>query len=85
MPGGDLDDCVERSARLDRLCIEIGRDPATLTRSVVLPFSPDRPRATRDASDMVLDGGFTRIILGVGPPYPEGAIQQVADTLSGVA
>ena len=84
IPGGDLDDCVERSARLDQLCIEIGRDPATLTRSVVLPFSPDRPRAARDASDTVLDAGFTRIILGVGPPYPEGIMQHVADTIIGV-
>ena len=28
IPGGDIDDCVRRSALLDRCCAEIGRDPA---------------------------------------------------------
>src|SRR5215469_14283503 len=48
IPGGDIDDCARRSALLDRLCGEIGRDPASITRSIVLPVSyddPGRPRA----------------------------------------
>jgi alkanesulfonate monooxygenase SsuD/methylene tetrahydromethanopterin reductase-like flavin-dependent oxidoreductase (luciferase family) len=85
IPGGDLDDCIERSARLDRLCTEIGRDPATITRSVVLPFSHGRPQATRDAIRTVLDGGFTRVMLGLATPYSDGILQQVADTISGIA
>jgi len=39
IPGGDIDDAVSRSALLDRYCAEIGRDPASVTRSIVLPIS----------------------------------------------
>ena len=45
-PGDDLDDAIARSALLDRLCAEIGRDPDVITRSLVLPVSYDQPRAT---------------------------------------
>jgi alkanesulfonate monooxygenase SsuD/methylene tetrahydromethanopterin reductase-like flavin-dependent oxidoreductase (luciferase family) len=85
VPGGDLDDCIERSARLDHLCAEIGRDPATITRSVILPVSYDRPQATRHAIRMVLDGGFSRVMLGLAAPYPDGVVRWVADTISVVA
>src|ERR1700689_1829750 len=36
IPGADLDDCIRRSAVLDRLCAEIGRDPASIIRSIHL-------------------------------------------------
>src|SRR6202011_4453166 len=34
IPGGDIDDAVRRGALLDRFCAEIGRDPASITRSI---------------------------------------------------
>jgi alkanesulfonate monooxygenase SsuD/methylene tetrahydromethanopterin reductase-like flavin-dependent oxidoreductase (luciferase family) len=80
MPGGTLPDAVERSAALDRLCAEIGRDPAEITRSVVLPASYDRPAATSDAIGAALDGGFRHIVLSLAAPYPDGAARWVADT-----
>ena len=43
IPGGDIDDVIGRSALLDRYCAEIGRDPASITRSIHLPVSYDRP------------------------------------------
>ena len=39
IPGGDINDAIRRSALLDRYCAEIGRDPATVTRSIYLPVS----------------------------------------------
>ena len=36
IPGGDIDDVISRSALLDRYCAEIGRDPASVTRSIHL-------------------------------------------------
>src|SRR6201993_2874824 len=36
IPGGEIDDAVRRSALLDRFCAEIGRDPASITRSIIL-------------------------------------------------
>ena len=80
MPGGSIGDAVERSAALDRLCAEIGRDPAEITRSVILPASYDQPGATRDAVAAALGGGFSHIVLSLAPPYPDGAARWLADT-----
>ena len=71
-PGDDIDDAVRRSAVLDRLCTEIGRSPASIARSLVLPVSYDRPRDTRDAIARAAEAGFVHIVLNLPAPYPEG-------------
>ncbi|MEU7364785.1 LLM class flavin-dependent oxidoreductase [Streptomyces hygroscopicus] len=81
MPGGGIDKAIERSATLDRLCDEIGRNPAEITRSIVLPVSYDRPDGTRRTIRAALDGGFDHIVLGLGAPYPTGVARWVADTV----
>jgi alkanesulfonate monooxygenase SsuD/methylene tetrahydromethanopterin reductase-like flavin-dependent oxidoreductase (luciferase family) len=81
MPGGDLDDAVQRSALLDRLCAEAGREPASITRSIVLPVSYDRPAATRDAVREAVGAGFTHVVLTLPPPYPAGVARWVADEI----
>ncbi len=70
IPGGDLADAVSRSALLDRCCADIGRNPATITRSIVLPVSYDAPGSTRDAAEASLAAGFSHIVLGLPTPYP---------------
>ncbi|MEU9267408.1 LLM class flavin-dependent oxidoreductase [Streptomyces sp. NPDC048251] len=81
IPGGDLDDVVRRSALLDRYCAEIGRDPASITRSIHLPVSYDRPGATRDAVGDAIGAGFRHIVLGLPTPYPADAARWVADEI----
>ncbi|WP_433295843.1 LLM class flavin-dependent oxidoreductase [Actinoplanes sp. CA-030573] len=81
VPGGDLDDCIERSALLDRYCAEIGRDPAAITRAMVLPASYDQPAATREAMSRALEAGFDHLVLSLEPPYPAGVARWVADEL----
>ncbi|MFB9840259.1 LLM class flavin-dependent oxidoreductase [Actinoallomurus acaciae] len=81
IPGGDIDDVVRRSALLDRYCAEIGRDPASITRSIHLPVSYDRPGVTREAIGEAIDAGFGHIVLGLPAPYPAGAARWVADEL----
>jgi alkanesulfonate monooxygenase SsuD/methylene tetrahydromethanopterin reductase-like flavin-dependent oxidoreductase (luciferase family) len=81
IPGGDIEDAVRRSALLDRYCAEIGRDPASITRSIVLPVSYDRPNNTRDAIAEAIDAGFRHIVLGLPAPYPEDVARWVADEL----
>ena len=71
-PGDDIDDAVRRSAVLDRLCTEIGRAPASIARSMVLPVSYDRPRDTRGAIARAAEAGFVHIVLNLPAPYPEG-------------
>ncbi|GAA4872663.1 LLM class flavin-dependent oxidoreductase [Actinomycetospora straminea] len=79
IPGGDLADCVERSALLDRYCAEIGRDPAEITRSIFLPVAYDDPGATRDAAAAAVEAGFSHLVLGLPAPWPAGVARWVAD------
>ncbi|CAM5704048.1 LLM class flavin-dependent oxidoreductase [Streptomyces aurantiogriseus] len=81
IPGGDIGDVVRRSALLDRYCAEIGRDPASITRSIHLPVSYDRPGVTRDAIAEALDAGFRHIVLGLPAPYPADVARRVTDEL----
>ncbi|MFJ5302968.1 LLM class flavin-dependent oxidoreductase [Streptomyces sp. NPDC088350] len=81
IPGGDIEDVVNRSALLDRYCTEIGRDPASLTRSIHLSVSYDEPEVTRDAIGEAIDAGFHHIVLGLSTPYPVDVAHWVADEL----
>jgi alkanesulfonate monooxygenase SsuD/methylene tetrahydromethanopterin reductase-like flavin-dependent oxidoreductase (luciferase family) len=75
IPGGDIDDCVRRGRVLDGFCAEIGRDPASITRSIHLRVSYEKPTATRDSIVEAIDAGFRHIVLGLPAPYPEGVAQ----------
>jgi alkanesulfonate monooxygenase SsuD/methylene tetrahydromethanopterin reductase-like flavin-dependent oxidoreductase (luciferase family) len=81
VPGGHLADCVERSATLDRLCVEVGRDPAAITRSIHLGVDYAHPDVTRRAAAEAVDAGFDHVVLGLPAPYPEGVARWVADEI----
>jgi alkanesulfonate monooxygenase SsuD/methylene tetrahydromethanopterin reductase-like flavin-dependent oxidoreductase (luciferase family) len=81
IPGGDIEDVISRSALLDRYCAEIGRDPASVTRSIHLSVSYGRPEATRGAIGEAIDAGFHHIVLGLPAPYPAEVAHWVADEL----
>ena len=81
IPGSDLDDCIRRSDLLDRLCDEIGRDPASITRSIHLRVAYDDPDTTRDAITNAINAGFGHIVLGLPAPYPDNVARWVADEL----
>ncbi|MDH6626248.1 alkanesulfonate monooxygenase SsuD/methylene tetrahydromethanopterin reductase-like flavin-dependent oxidoreductase (luciferase family) [Streptomyces sp. LBL] len=81
IPGGDIDDVVRRSELLDRYCAEIGRDPASVTRSIHLPVSYEQPDVTRHAIGEATDAGFRHIVLGLPAPYPAEVARWVADEL----
>ncbi|WTB82311.1 LLM class flavin-dependent oxidoreductase [Streptomyces cellulosae] len=79
VPGTDIDDVLRRSALLDRYCADIGRDPASIVRSIHLPVDTGRPDAVREAVGEVLDAGFAHIVLGLPAPFPEGIARWVAE------
>ncbi|MFF3488606.1 LLM class flavin-dependent oxidoreductase [Streptomyces sp. NPDC002701] len=81
MPGGSIEQAIARSAMLDRLCAEIGRNPAEITRSIIVPASYDRPQDTRHVVRAALDGGFSHIVLGLDAPYPAEVARRVTDTI----
>lgn len=79
--GGDIENAVARGALLDLLCAEIGRDPASITRSIHLPVSYDHPATTRDSIALAIDAGFEHIVLGMSAPYPAHAARWVTSEL----
>ncbi len=79
--GGDIDDVISRSALLDRYCDEIGRDPASVIRSIYLPVSYEQAGVTREAIAEALDAGFRHVVLGLRAPYPANVAQWVTDEL----
>jgi alkanesulfonate monooxygenase SsuD/methylene tetrahydromethanopterin reductase-like flavin-dependent oxidoreductase (luciferase family) len=81
IPGGDIDDVVSRSALLDGYCAEIGRDPASITRSIHLRAAYDDPGQTRAAIAEAVAAGFGHVVLGLPSPWPEGVARWVADEL----
>jgi alkanesulfonate monooxygenase SsuD/methylene tetrahydromethanopterin reductase-like flavin-dependent oxidoreductase (luciferase family) len=81
IPGADLDDCIRRSARLDQLCAEIGRDPASITRSIHLRVSYDQAETTRAAIAAAVEAGFRHVVLGLPAPYPENVAGWIAGEL----
>jgi len=83
MPGGDIDEAVQRGALLDRYCAEIGRDPASITRSMVVYVSYDKPGTTRDAIDRATAAGFGHIVLSLPAPYPANVARWVAEEIIG--
>jgi alkanesulfonate monooxygenase SsuD/methylene tetrahydromethanopterin reductase-like flavin-dependent oxidoreductase (luciferase family) len=84
IPGGDIDEAVRRGALLERFCDEIGRDPASITRSVPLPVSYDKPSTTRNAIDQAVAAGFQHIVLSLPAPYPANVAQWVAEEIINV-
>jgi alkanesulfonate monooxygenase SsuD/methylene tetrahydromethanopterin reductase-like flavin-dependent oxidoreductase (luciferase family) len=82
-PGGDVGAATARGAVLDRFCAEIGRDPASITRSLVLPVSYDQPGGTRDAIAEATGAGFGHIVLSLPAPYRPNVARWVADEIIG--
>jgi alkanesulfonate monooxygenase SsuD/methylene tetrahydromethanopterin reductase-like flavin-dependent oxidoreductase (luciferase family) len=81
IPGHDIDDVIARSALLDRYCAEIGRNPASITRSIHLSVSYEAPGLTRDAIGEAIDAGFQHIVLGLPAPWPAHVARWVTDEL----
>ena len=79
--GVDVDDAKTRSGLLDRYCSEIGRQPASITRSFHVPVSYDDPATTRDTVAAAIDAGFTHVVLSLSNPYPDAVVRWVADEI----
>lgn len=79
MPGGTPAEGAERSAVLDRLCRQAGRDPATITRSNVVGVDYSDPSATRSAAAAMVDAGFTHLVFSLPAPYPDAVAHWLAE------
>ena len=75
----EVDNVLKRNARLDQLCAEIGRDPATIRRSIAIPVSYEQIARTRAAVADAVGAGFSQIELILPSPYPARVARWIAD------
>ena len=80
IPGGDIDDVVQRSALLDRYCAEIGRDPAEIRRSVQVRYSGDDDALLRSAAAFV-ERNVRDLIVIVSPGQARAHAEAAAELL----
>jgi len=64
---GTVDDVVRKAAILDQHCTDVGRDPATLKRSVQPRLDAANPAAMVDLLHAYIDAGFTENIVYIPP------------------
>jgi alkanesulfonate monooxygenase SsuD/methylene tetrahydromethanopterin reductase-like flavin-dependent oxidoreductase (luciferase family) len=78
-PHGSVEFVTERSRVLDQHCMDIGRDPASITRSVQLLFTTDEAASARETIAELIEAGFRHIVLAVRPPAPDNVARWLAD------
>jgi F420-dependent oxidoreductase-like protein len=64
---GAVGDVARKAAVLEQHCADIGRDPATIERSVQPRFDPGDPAPTVDALHAYIDAGFTENVVYIPP------------------
>jgi F420-dependent oxidoreductase-like protein len=78
---GTVDEFKRLSAILDEHCAAVGRDPATIRRSIQFRTNFGDLTATRDEIRDFIAAGVSHIILNLRYPYPEHAAQRLADEI----
>ena len=68
---------------LDQHCADIGRDPASITRSVQLFITAQDQAGTRATVLDLIAAGFRHVVLGVRPPWPDNISRWLADEIIG--
>jgi len=70
--GGPVETFTHKSAVLDEHCRAIGRDPASITRSVQVTVTPSDLPGVRETARAYITAGARHVILNLRAPYPEG-------------
>lgn len=81
MAGGPPEMFRQKCAILDQHCAEIGRDPSTITRSIQVRANLGDPDSARNTIRGYIESGATHIVVILTPPFAEGVVQQVAQTI----
>ncbi len=73
---------ARKSAILDEHCAAIGRDPASIERSVQIIVNPTDLAASREIFRGLVKVGATHLIFYLRPPFPEGIARRLADEIA---
>lgn len=77
--GGGIDTFRHKNEVLKGHCAEIGRDPATIQRSIQWPINYDDMNESIKGMRPYIKEGATHIILNLRAPYPEGIAHRLAE------
>lgn len=80
--GGSTETFRHKNEVLDGHCKAIGRDPASIERSVQLVMNPTDMEANRKQAQDYIEAGATHIILNLRDPYPEGIVHRLAEEVA---
>jgi F420-dependent oxidoreductase-like protein len=75
--GSSIEDFRHKMAVLDEHCAAIGRDPATIERSIQPAVNPASLEETRERVQQYITAGANHIILNLRAPYPDGIVPRV--------
>lgn len=80
-PHSSVEHAVERSAFLAEQCTAIGRDPATIVRSVQVILQADDAAGGRQTVRRLIESGFSHIVLAVRAPAPDNIASWLASEI----
>ncbi len=80
--GGPIELFRQKNEVLDRHCATIGRDPATIERSVQVMAVPNDLDTTRNTLRNLIAEGATHLIMNLRAPYPEGIVHLLAEEVA---
>jgi len=79
--GGSVEDFRHKQEVLARHCEAIGRDPATITRSIQSMINYNNIGETRDTIRPYIAEGASHIVLNLRAPYPENIVHRVSEEI----
>jgi F420-dependent oxidoreductase-like protein len=79
--GGTVDEFTHKMNVLDQHCAEVGRDPATIMRSIQTLVNYENLDETAQTVQRFVDAGARHLILNLRYPYPVGIVERLADEL----
>jgi F420-dependent oxidoreductase-like protein len=82
LPGVPVEEFRHKSKVLDQHCAAIGRDPATIERSIHVEVDPADLAATRASVRAYIEAGVTHLILILRYPYPDGIVRRLAEEVA---
>jgi F420-dependent oxidoreductase-like protein len=80
--GGSIDAFRHKNEVLEEHCAAVGRDPATIERSVQVFADPADLSSTREILRNFIAAGATHLILNLRAPYPEGIVHRLAEEVA---
>jgi F420-dependent oxidoreductase-like protein len=76
--GGTVEEFTHKNAVLDQHCAAIGRDPATIERSVQVRLMPDELDSGRETFRAYIQAGATHLVIYLTPPFPADIVARLA-------